>query len=92
MVKRQLWVKDAQPEQQGSFCDRSSKYLYQNVSGFSALMEITSAEQRGDDVLIMDRTPETEAYGLEERFNLFQTEQDQHGLLVPARQLAEGKE
>ena len=89
MVRRQLWVKDAQPEQQGSFCDRSSRYLYQNVSGLFALIEINSAEQRGDDVLIMDRTPDTEAYGLDERFNLLHTEQDNHGLLVPARQLAE---
>lgn len=91
MVKRQLWVKDAQTDQQGSFCDSTSQHLYQNVNGFSALVEITSAEKRGEDVLIMDRTPDTEAYSLDERFNLFHTEQDKHGLLIPARHTADPK-
>lgn len=88
MVKRQLWVKDAQPEQLGSFCDNTSHHLYQNVNGFSALVEINNAEQRNEDVLIVDRTPDAEAYSLDERFNLFHTESDNHGLLVPATHTA----
>lgn len=80
----QLWVKDAQSEQQGSFCDIESQHHYQNVNGLLALVAINEAESRGDDVLIVDRTPETEAYTLDERFNLFRTIQDYHGLLVAA--------
>lgn len=78
----QLWVKDAQPEQLGSFCDVESKHHYINVNGLLARIAINEAESRGDDVLIVDRTPETEAYTLDERFNLFRTTQDNHGLLI----------
>ena len=85
----QLWVKDAQPEQQGSFCDTASRYHYQNVNGLSALIEISQAEARKDDILIMDRTPESEAYNLDERFNLFRTTEDRHGMLTPALQSVE---
>lgn len=78
----QLWVKDAQPEQLGSFCDVESQHHYTNVNGLLACIAINEAEDRGDDVLIVDRTPGTEAYTLNERFNLFRTTQDNHGLLV----------
>lgn len=78
----QLWVKDAQPEQIGSFCDVESQHHYTNVNGLLACIAINEAEDRGDDVLIVDRTPDTEAYTLNERFNLFRTTQDNHGLLV----------
>ncbi len=71
VVVHQFWVKDAKPEQKGSFCCTASRHHYHNVNGLLALIEINSAERRGDDVLIVDRTPETEAYGLDERFNLF---------------------
>lgn len=80
----QLWVKDAQPEQQGSFCDLESQHHYTNVNGLLALIAINEAESRGDEVLILDRTPDTEAYRLDERFNLFRTAQDHHGLLIAA--------
>lgn len=81
----QLWVKDAQPEQQGSFCDTASRYHYHNVNGLLALLAINEAEKADDDVLIIDRTPDTEAYRLDERFNLFWTIQDNHGLLTAVR-------
>lgn len=80
----QLWVKDAKPEQQGSFCDLASRHHYLNINGLLALIAINEAEERGDDVLILDRTPDTEEYRLDERFNLFRTTQDHHGLLVAA--------
>ncbi|MEO1348021.1 MAG: hypothetical protein AAFW84_04365 [Cyanobacteria bacterium J06635_15] len=75
-------MKDAQPEQLGSFCDVESQHHYTNVNGLLACIAINEAEDRGDDVLIVDRTPGTEAYTLNERFNLFRTTQDNHGLLV----------
>lgn len=89
MSTYQLWVKDAQPEQQGSFCDIESRHHYQNVNGLSALIEISRAEARKDDVLIVDRTPESEAYSLEQRFNLFRTTEDNHGMLTAALQQVE---
>ena len=80
----QLWVKDARPEQKGSFCDVESRHHYLNVNGLMAVIAINEAENRGDDVLILDRTPGTEAYELDNRFNLFRTTEDHHGLLIAA--------
>lgn len=49
-----LVVSDAEPEEQGNFCDTNSRYVYNNVDDFTKNQIVDNAEQNGVEVLALD--------------------------------------
>lgn len=93
MPKNTVWISDAQPEEQGSFCDRESGHQFDNVSGFTAVEQARTAEQREDNVVWVDKS----VFGLgdpsrpqdavqpDDRCNVYMTETDGQGITTPSR-------
>lgn len=93
MTKNTLWMNDANPEEQGSFCDQGTQHQYDNVNGFTAITTAQNAEARGDTVEWVDKS----VYGLDDpsrpedavlpddRYNVYMSEQDSQGVTTPSR-------
>jgi hypothetical protein len=87
-----LWINDAQREEQGSFCDIASGHQYDNVSGFSAVQQAQSAEERGDEAIWTDKSvfglgdpsrPQ-DAVQIDDRCNIYMSEEDSQGVNTPS--------
>lgn len=93
MPKNNVWISDAQPEEQGSFCDTHSGHQYDNVSGFGAMDQARSAEARGDEVVWTDKsifgfddpTRPDDAVKPDDRYNIYMSEEDSQGVNTPSR-------
>jgi hypothetical protein len=85
-MKKILWVDSA--KEQGSFCDRTSQALYQNVDSFTAEVTIREAESRGENVRAVSEEVNNDQ--LNQRFNLLSTEVNDQGTETPTRHRVEG--
>ena len=86
MPDNNLWVTKADESEQGSFCDRSSHNHYDNVSDLGATLAMQDANDRGDEVIDVDRSdnPNTSS-DMDDRFNLWLSDPDGQGMEAPAR-------
>lgn len=82
MSRRHLHTSDAQPEEQGSFCDRDSQNHYDNVSGVEKENRVRDAEADGATVWQLDEPiigKRDNPHSVDQRFNVFEAEEDNHG-------------
>lgn len=82
MGRRNLHTSDAQPEEQGSFCDTDSRNHYDNVDGFTKESQCRNAEANGSNVTELDEPingDRQDAHSVDQRFNLYYAEEDDHG-------------
>lgn len=83
---RQVWISEAQLDQEGSFCDPNSGHHYENVGAFQAELEIQRADTNEEEVIVLDAPADPgDSYGVDQRFNVFLTEQDSQGVYTPRR-------
>lgn len=75
MVKREVYSNDAEPEEQGSFCDRDSQNHYDNVDGFTKESQLRNAEENGNTAIDYPGS----GADTDQRYNLFYSEEDNHG-------------
>lgn len=92
VVKRQFWIQDAEPDDQGSFCDRGSGYHYDNANGLQTRIAADRADERDEFVYYDDWDSDDVSFSLDRRFNCITTEQDDHNLLIPAKHTVEPRE
>jgi hypothetical protein len=86
-----VWIHNAEPEEQGSFCDRNSGHQYNNTSGFGAVEQARSAEDRGDKVTWLDKSiagfedeRPGDAVQPDDRYNIHLSEEDSQGGNTPS--------
>jgi hypothetical protein len=79
MPARFIWVHEAEPEDEGSFCDTGSKHNYHNVDGFTKESISRDAGDRGESVYSVGSSKPGELHDVDDRFNLFYTEEDSRG-------------
>jgi hypothetical protein len=70
-------VREAEPEEEGSFCDRGSKFTYNNVDAFTKESIKRDAEERGEIVHQISSSNPGEPGDVDQRFNLLYLEEDE---------------
>ena len=84
--KRQLWVTEATFDQQGSFCDTKSGHHYENRDNFSTQAALRTAEESETEPIVVDAPADPDdSYGMDQRFNLYASEEDGQGTHTPAK-------
>lgn len=84
--KKQLWIDEAEPKQQGSFCDVDSGYTHHNVDGFTADQERRNTEHRGEEVFDVNAPlGDIGSYEPDQRYNVHFSESDGQGFSTPRK-------
>lgn len=80
-----FWIhsREAEPEEEGSFCDRGSKFTYHNVDSFTKESTKREAEERGETFHTVSSSKPGEPVEVDQRFNLLYTEEDDRGEFYP---------
>jgi len=91
-MSKKIWVSAADHEEQGSFSDVESQNLYHNVSGIEKESQVIESGDRGVDAIIVDDTADPDdSYGVDQRFNIYRTEEDSQGTDRPAKHRVGGQ-
>lgn len=88
-MTRKLWISEADDTQKGSFCDTESQHHYDNTDDFGKNAAARTAQDNGSEVIRVDEpfdgTLPDEPYSTDQRYNLFQSEDDGMGIPTPAK-------
>lgn len=88
-MTKKLWISEATPEEQGSFCDTGSQHHYDNTSDFGKTVAASAAEEGGTEVMRVDEPFDgslpAKPYDSDQRFNLFYAEDDSMDIPSPTK-------
>lgn len=88
MTGKKTWIWEAQPEEQGDFCDRASQHEYQSGNLTDAVEAETETHDRGEEVVWIDAAIDQDTvYEVRpgQQFNRWESSRDGQGVNYPRR-------